>query len=42
VMALKSPIDKLAAANVRIPFETTRVLESFTKDSYMYKKILDA
>ncbi|HHY82899.1 MAG TPA: alpha-mannosidase [Clostridiales bacterium] len=42
MMALKSPIEKLTAANVRLPFEMTRILESFTKDSYIYQKIRDA
>lgn len=42
MMALKSPIDKLTAANVRLPFEITRILESFTKDTYIYQRILDA
>lgn len=42
MMALKSPIEKLTATNVKLPFEMTRVLESFTKDSYVHKKLQEA
>ncbi len=42
MLALKSPIQKLTTANVKLPFEMTRILESFTKDSYIHKKLQDA
>ncbi len=40
--ALKSPIEKVVETTVNLPRDIARVFESLTKDSYIYRKLLDA
>ena len=42
MVALRSPIEKVIATNVSLPHDIERILESLTKDSYIYQKLLDA